>query len=108
MKDNHKTKTKTIKTQGLFCQFEYCLNVFTHAVTDLGSKISIPIYSELYITIIVNVCCNIYVKNSDFLMTVINFLNPKSLEQTAAPANIQPANWNSAITEKRGKVRSSR
>lgn len=33
-----------------------------------GSKISIPIYSELY-SKIVNVCCNIYCTNSDFQMT---------------------------------------
>ena len=33
-----------------------------------GSKISIQIYSELY-SKIVNVCCNIYCKNSDFQMT---------------------------------------
>ena len=45
---------------------------------DLGSKISILVYSELYITI-VNVCCNIYFKNGDFIMTVVKFnvLNSK-------------------------------
>ena len=43
----------------------------TYTVTELGCKISIPIYSELYITI-VNVSCNIYSKNSDFLMTAVS------------------------------------
>jgi len=80
-------------------------------VADLGSKISIPIYSELYITI-VNVFRDIYFKNSDFLMTVVKFLNSKLLERISAPANIEPANQNSAnhgkSAEKSGAVRSSR
>jgi len=75
-------------------------------MTDLGSKISIPIYSELYIKI-VNVCSHIYLKNTDFLMTVVELFNSKLLKRIAGPANIEPANGNSAITEKRRKVRSS-
>lgn len=69
-------KTKQLKTQQRpFSQVEFFHNVFTY----LGRKISIPIYSELYITI-VNVCCNIYFKNSDFLMTVVKLLNSKLQE----------------------------
>jgi len=41
-------------------------------------------------------------------MTVVKLLNSKLLERITAPANIEPANRNSGITEKRGKVRSSR
>jgi len=41
-------------------------------------------------------------------MTVVKLLNSKLLERITAPANIGPANRNSAITEKRGKVGSSR
>ena len=62
--NSDKTKTKNSRTVFWARTFS------TFYIRDdrPGSKISIPIYSELYIKI-VNVCCNIYRKNSDFHMT---------------------------------------
>ena len=93
-------KTKNKYTRAVFSA--RTLLTLTYAVTDLGSNISIPIYSELYTTI-ANVCCKNYFKNNDFLMTVVKFLNSKLLERIAAPANIDPANRNSQSPKSAGK-----
>ena len=102
------SKNKDNKNTRLFSQFEYFLNVFTYAVTERTS-VAISLFefiASCHIKI-VNIYCNIYRDYSDSRMTVL--LNSTEWqERIARVVNIGSTNENSAITEKREKVSSSR
>lgn len=73
---------KTTITKATRAAFSGLILTFLH--TRLCRKISFPIYSKLYNC---KFFCNIYFKNSDFLMTVVKLLKFKEITAIRTPVN---------------------